>query len=356
MLPQPEPEPKLIFAVPGSITTRTGGSIYDRRVSAALRDRGWNVDIVECSGDFPAPSETDLLALDRVLGSCPDRALVMIDGLIFGAIPGMAARHAARLRLVALVHHPLALETGLGVEAIARYRDAEQRALRCAAGVITTSQPTAAILIRDYAVAPGRITIAPPGTDRPAHRGRDPAQPTIALLAVGAVIPRKGYDVLVEALRQLADLDFACLIIGTTERCPATVAALRAAIRAGGLDHRITLAGEVDDVDRAFANADIFVLPSRYEGYGMVFGEALAHGLPIVATLAGAIPSVVPADAGHLVPVDDPIALADALRGVITEPEHRARLAAGSRRAARDLPDWTDTARLIGEALRKLPD
>jgi len=93
-------------------------------------------------------------------------------------------------------------------------------------------------------------------------------------------------------------------------------------------------------VTAALRDADVFVLPSFHEGYGMVFAEALAHGLPIVATTAGAIPDTVPGDTGLLVPPGDVRALSEALRRVVEDTALRTRLAAAARRAGRRLPDW----------------
>jgi glycosyltransferase involved in cell wall biosynthesis len=342
------------FLVPGAITTRTGGTIYDRRVTRALQECGWHVEIVECPGPFPAPAPADRAAIDDVLASHPDRSIVVIDGLIFGSIPEIAAKHGPRLRLVALVHHPLALETGLAEFHRLAMIDDERAALSHAAAVITTSAITAATLSADYGVDAARLTIAEPGVDRVVPRSIAPGPAVLRLLTVGAIIPRKGHDVLIDALRLIRDLPFSARIVGNEHRAPATTDALKAAIARAGLMPRVILTGEVEDVDAEYANADIFVLPSRYEGYGMVFGEALAHGLPIVATDAGAIPGVVPADAGILVSPDDPAALAAALRDLITEPARYEICATAARNAGQRLPRWCDTARQIAVSLRRL--
>ncbi|WP_146617925.1 glycosyltransferase family 4 protein, partial [Rhodoplanes serenus] len=154
--------------------------------------------------------------------------------------------------------------------------------------------------------------------------------------AVGAVVPRKGYDVLVAALARLADLDWRLTIAGATDRDPATAAALVRQIVDLGLGDRVVVAGAVPDDRLAalYAASDVFVLASRFEGYGMAFSEAVAYGLPVVGTTAGAIPDTVPAGTGLLVPPDDPTALAAALRTLITDEATRTRIAAAARAAA----------------------
>jgi glycosyltransferase involved in cell wall biosynthesis len=156
------------------------------------------------------------------------------------------------------------------------------------------------------------------------------------------LVPRKSHLVLVEALAGIRDLDWRLLCVGSLERNPATTRGVRRMISPAGLARRITLAGEwpPQSVGRAYRAADAFALPSFREGYGMAYAEAMAHGLPVIATTAGAIPETVPRQAGLLVSPGDPAALARALRRVIAQPAAAKRLAAGSRAAGVRLPDW----------------
>jgi len=342
---------RLWFAVPGDIETRTGGTIYDKKVMAELRAAGRAVEHLEWPASFPFPSQEDLAAVAASLAACPDGALVLIDGLAFGTMPALAAAEAARLRLVALVHHPLALESGLPADAANRLRVSEQEALKHARAVIVTSDMTAATLVREFGVRHDRITVATPGIDRPAAAWAPPSNPEPRLLAVGTVTPRKAHDVLVAGLSRIAGLGWHCTVAGSLERAPDTVASLRRQIERRRLGGRIDLIGEIADPTRLYETADIFVLPSRYEGYGMAIAEALAYGIPVVATRVGAIPEVVPETAGILVPPDDPIALSDALRRLIENPSVRRDYADGARAAAGRFAQWRDTAARIGSAL-----
>jgi glycosyltransferase involved in cell wall biosynthesis len=96
------------------------------------------------------------------------------------------------------------------------------------------------------------------------------------------------------------------------------------------------------------------VLPSRYEGFGMAYAEAIAHGLPAIGTTAGAIPEIVPESAGVLVPPDDGPALAAALRHLIESRTARAQLAEGARIAAKSLPTWSESAKLFSDAIERV--
>jgi glycosyltransferase involved in cell wall biosynthesis len=350
--------PDISFAVPGDIETRTGGYIYDRRLMLELRRAGWSVEHLRWAASFPFPTPADVAAAERSLAAHADDSLILIDGLAFGALPELAEAEGQRLQLVALVHHPLALETGLTAALQNQLAQSERRALRMTRAVIVTSKTTAQTLIRDYGVEPERLTVAEPGTDpaqilRPAR-----STPRFApqLLSIGTVTPRKGHDLLVEALAAVVDLPWTCIIAGSLDRSPGTATDLRARIARHGLAARIAMIGEVDDVAALYEKADLFVLPSRHEGYGMAFAEALRHGLPVIGTTAGAIPDVVPHSAGILVPPDDIAALATALRGVIGDPDMLSKLAAGARAAGAALPAWADTAARVATALDKACD
>jgi glycosyltransferase involved in cell wall biosynthesis len=219
--------------------------------------------------------------------------------------------------------------------------------------VITTSPATARLLAADYDVPSDRLSVVEPGTERGATRLRR-SESAIALLSVGAVVPRKGYDVLVAALAKLKHLPWRLVIAGDGERSPETFRRLVANIAALGLTERITLAGTVtaEQLASLYASADLFVLPSRFEGYGMAYAEAIAHGVPVVGTNAGAIPDTVSSGAGVLVPPDDVEALAATLQRLIEDPAERERLAAGARASA--FPSWSGQAALFARVLASL--
>jgi glycosyltransferase involved in cell wall biosynthesis len=345
----------LCFVIPGDLATLTGGYGYDRRVIDELRRAGWKLRHLALGPSFPFPEAADLAAAADSFAALAEGSLVLVDGLAFGALPETAEKEGQRLRLVALVHHPLAEETGLSAATSDALFRSERRALAKTWGVITTSDTTAKRLIERYSVMPERLAVARPGSDR-ASPGpvsmRVPGDP-LRLLSIGTLTPRKGHDLLIEALAHLAELPWTCRIIGSPDRAPATAAELRAQIARHGLEARIILAGEAADLAAEYGAADIFVLASRHEGYGMVFAEAMQHGLPIIATTGGAIPEAVPPSAGVLVPPDDVASLAGALAQLIRDPALRARFAAGARTAALALPSWTDTAREIAAALRR---
>jgi len=343
---------RLVFAYPGDIGTRTGGYGYDRRAIAMLGDLGWTVEWMSLGEGFPNPDAGQLEAAGRRLSDLNDGTLVLIDGLAFGVMDAWANREAGRLKVVALVHHPLALETGLAENRKAELNTREKAALSKTRGVIVTSQTTAAELVAHYAVPEERIVVAIPGMD-PAPLAAGGGDPPL-ILSVGTLTRRKGHDVLIEALERLRNLSWTCRIVGSKSLDADIASELERQISGLGLGDRIELAGQIEDTRAEFAKADIFALASRYEGYGMVFAEALAQGLPIVACAAGAVPDVVPENAGFLVPPDDPEAFAAALRRLLEEPETRVAMADAAAIAGARLPSWRDTALIISEFLETI--
>jgi glycosyltransferase involved in cell wall biosynthesis len=335
---------RLAFAVPGDLATPTGGYGYDRRIIQELRRLGWQVEVADIGDGFPFPTNAqraDALAiLSRMATGCP----LVIDGLAFGTLPEMGVL-GLRTPLVALVHQPLALDPGLAPAQAVTLRETERAALTAAELVVVTSPATARIITADYDVSPQRISVVRPGCD-PVPPASGSSDGVVRLLSVGSIVPIKGYDILLEAVAMLADLPWQLTIAGDRTRDPVTAAALDANIAAYGLTGKVAVLGALqhERIHELYMVSDMFVLASRFEGYGMALSEAIAHGLPVVSTKAGAIPETVPTGAGLLVPPGDATALAQALRRLICDTAERRRLATNARAAAGQFPTWFDSA------------
>ena len=343
----------LALALPGALETLTGGSFYDRRLVESLRGAGHAVAVVTLPEGFPDPGAAVMAQAVAQLEAQPAGRVVIVDGLAFGALPTAAVAGIAA-PLVAMVHHPLAMEPGLkGGVAEALWRR-ERDNLALARHVLVPSGHVAGLLAARYGVPRERITVLEPGVDRPAVLETAKAVPPL-ILSVGLLDPRKGHDVLIAALERLGDLDWRAVIAGTP-RDAAHVAALRGQVATSPMRGRIRLAGRVsmEERDQLYAQASVFALATRYEGYGIVFNEALLAGLPIVSCEVGAVLGTVPSGAGLLVPPDDPAAFAAALRAVLTEDARRVAMAEAARRAGAALPGWETVARRAVEVLAQV--
>ncbi|MDQ0752635.1 glycosyltransferase involved in cell wall biosynthesis [Streptomyces africanus] len=351
------------FVLPGGVddpATPSGGNAYDRRVCLDLPGFGWQVTKHAVAGDWPRPGAAARTELARALSGLPDGAVVLLDGLVACGVPEIVVPEAERLRMVVLVHLPLGDETGLD-PAVAAELDAKERAvLRAVPAVVATSDWAVRRLVAHHGLPPERVHVAAPGADiAPLAPGTDGVS---RLLCVAAVTPRKGQHRLVEALATVAELPWSCVCVGSLTQDPEYVAHLRSLIAEHGLQDRLELAGAQTGaaLDASYATADLMVLTSYAETYGMAVTEALARGIPVMATDVGGLPEAVGRAPdggvpGILVPPENPAAIAAELRCWFGEADVRRRLkgAARSRRAA--LGGWAATAQSLAAVLRRLP-
>ncbi|MFJ4974132.1 glycosyltransferase family 4 protein [Streptomyces coeruleorubidus] len=352
------------FVLPGGVddpATPSGGNAYDRRVCLDLPGFGWQVTKHAVAGDWPRPGAAARTELARALSGLPDGAVVLLDGLVACGVPEIVVPEAERLRMAVLVHLPLGDETGLD-PAVAAELDARERAvLRAVPAVIATSDWAVRRLVAHHGLPPERVHVAAPGADiAPLAPGTDGVS---RLLCVAAVTPRKGQHRLVEALATVTHLPWSCVFVGSLTQDPEYVAHLRSLIAEHGLQDRLELAGPQSGaaLDASYATADLMVLTSYAETYGMAVTEALARGIPVMATDVGGLPEAVGRAPdggvpGILVPPENSAAIAAELRCWFGEADVRRRLkaAARSRRAA--LGGWAVTAQSLAAVLRRLPN
>ncbi|WP_460634005.1 glycosyltransferase family 4 protein [Leifsonia lichenia] len=325
------------FAVPDALDDPervSGGNVYDRRVRDALLADGWDIRTLPVA-------QTDG-SLAHTLGRLPDDAAVLIDGLLVGREPAAIVAHRHRLRMLVLAHM-VAAELG----------DDERDALRSAVCIIATSRWTRAELIAQDAADPRRIVVAHPGTD--AADATVPSASGSRLLCVAAVAAHKGQDLLVTALAGAADIDgWSCTFAGSLATEPEFAAAVRAVAVAGGIADRVAFRGVLTGraLRETYAAADLAVLPSRSESYGMAVADALAHGIPVLTTGVGGISEAVgDGRAAMIVPPDDPWALGLVLRQWWADPARRQGLRAAAMDARGSQPSWAAATQAVAAAL-----
>ena len=344
---------EIFFAIPGDINTQSGGYSYDRRLILELGLQGRSITHLELGASYPNPTNAHASHAASALLALPEDSIVIIDGLALGA---MEAEVVAGLKaqLVALVHHPLALEGDLEPMRRKLLFDSERANLQHAERVIVPSPHTGQLLMTDYSVPPDSITVARPGIDRP--DGTTSLIDPPLILSVGIQVPRKGHDVLLRALSSIKQLRWQAVIAGPALDADYASSLLELAKELDLLG-RVRFAGQVgdDELSALYRSASLFALATRFEGYGMVFGEAMAHGLPIVSCDVGAVSDTVPLAAARLVEPNDPRAFGAALAELLENHVLRAELARAALEAGANLISWKDSAALVGEMLDSLP-
>lgn len=330
----------LTFVVPEGINdaaTPSGGNRYDVRVIEELARRGWRIHVDEVPGTWPLPGARDAAGVGRRLGALPERSVVLIDGLLSCGLATTLLEHARRLTLVLLMHMP-------------QGELAEQRIAQEAAAVVATSPWTRRWLSRSYGIRWDRVHVVEPGVD-PAELAK-PSSHGGRLLQVAAVLSHKGHDVLVDALALLGGTRWQCVCVGAHHADPQFSEQVTARRDRAGLSQQVSFVGPLSGsaLDNAFLRSDVLLAPSLMESYGMVVTEALARGLPVIASDVGGVAEALGVDdtgvrPGILVPPADPVALADALRRWLDDEVLRARLRAAARRRRSTLVGWADAGR-----------
>ncbi len=332
----------------------SGGNTYDRRVCQGLSAAGWSVRTRPVTGAWPQADEADRCALDEVLGSLPDGSVVLVDGLVASANPELMVPASRRLRLVVLLHMPL------GHQAFGNSsREHECAVLSAAAAVVTTSRWCRAWVLEAYRLDPTRVWVAEPGVDdadraNGSDRGGN-------FLCVASVTPAKGYDVLLAALTQVADLEWRCQCVGALDRAPDFVAELGRRADAAGVADRMVVGGPRTGaaLDASYAAADALVLASRAETYGMVVTEALARGLPVLASDVGGVSEALGrapdgTRPGLLMPAGDVESLAASLRRWLSDADLRESLREAARQRRIGLTSWSETTDRIARVLMEV--
>jgi glycosyltransferase involved in cell wall biosynthesis len=342
----------IALLVPGPFDAISGGYIYDRRLVAGLRALGHAVQVVELAGHHPLPDEAAFAAARAALTAVPEGTRIVVDGL---GLPSFAplAEELAQRKAVGLIHHPTALEHGNPGAVRDALREAERAIFPRLARLVATSPLTARRLIPEFGADAARIGVVEPGTD-PAPRCTGSGGEGCMILAIGALIPRKGHDVLMRALATLPDLDWTLTIVGAA-RDPVHAQQLAAVAEELGIAQRTSFAGEVDGaaLDSLWRRADMFALASHWEGYGMAVAEALARGVPVAITAGGALAELLPPEAGVVSSPGDAASLGRAMRRPIFDPELRAAMAEAAWQAGQKLPRWEDRATAFLAELEK---
>ncbi len=331
--------------VPTPFSAISGATLYDRRMAECLRAVGHEVDIVELSGRFPDADQPAVDAAHETWARLGADSVPMIDGAALTAFGGLVAALGPR-RATALIHHPASLETSASEASRQRLRSIETSLFEAPRHLVVTSEQTAERLVGEFGARRERITVISPGIGEPPRSPAHTERPTCSILSVGALIPRKGHDVLLRALSLLFDLDWKLTIVGTADRDPVHAQGLLALAEELRIARQVAFAGEVggEALEALWQDADLFALASWSEGYGMALAEAMRRGLPVAVTATGAAPTLVSPDAGVVCAPGDVSQLAKAMRRLIFDRNLRRDVAETAWQCARSLPSWHDQA------------
>ncbi|HEY0604355.1 MAG TPA: glycosyltransferase family 4 protein [Herpetosiphonaceae bacterium] len=344
---------RVAFITVGDARRHTGGYLYHARVFAGLRAQGFAIDEISAS----AAPLADQLAAAPAFGATfePQRYdVVVIDALARGVCGPWIEGWRALRPVVAMVHQLPSVAEAEPAQ-IEREQTLEAPLLMADCLIAVSEHGRKILLARG--VAAERIAVISPGFDRlpsqPAQESRCRApDERLRVLCVAQWIARKGLTTLLAAWEQLETTNAVLELIGEIAADPEYAAEVRAHVARIPAERVIVRGAVTDDaLQQAYCSADLFVLPSRFEGYGMVYAEALAHGLPIIACDVGPVPALITRQAGIFVSPDDPAALAQALARVLHDPLLRAQLAAGATSRAAALPSWDDTTRRFAQVL-----
>ena len=329
--------------VPGPLATDSGGHHYDRRMAEGLRALGHDIQVVELEGRLPDPDQAAIYAARSAWAALPATGKKLIDGLALPAFAGLPLH-----QVTALIHRPASLETSLPAETAQRLHATEATLFHDIPRLVVTSDQTAERLARDFGTPRDRIDVIVPGIgDLPRCYGS--AEPVCQILSVGALITRKGHDVLLRALSRLFDLDWQLIIAGSADRDPVHANGLRALAEELNIAQRVRFTDDVTET--LWANTDLFALTSYLEGYGVAIAEALRRGLPVAVTNVGAVPTLVGPEAGVVCAPGDIEQLSKALRRLIFDRTLLRDMAEVAWQSAQSLPPWNEQAARLATLL-----
>lgn len=343
---------------------RTGGWIYNRQLIDWLDRHLGGVAEMTVPVCFPAPDAAVLAEIAALFDAIEPGAVLVMDH-IYGCML-LPVLHDRPFKLVLIYHHAMVEERGAGLlpshPQRARSEGAggtgqnatEQSALQLASAIVVTSDESREYVTRHYGIAAQKIITGKPGND-PAPQSPAHEAGAWHLLCVGAVIPRKRYEFLVEVLAKLERSDWSLTIVGNSERYPEYAADLQGLIDAGGLSGHIELTGELTTpaLEAVWGRTHLYVASSFYEGYGMAISEALCRGVPVISTPSGAVAGWA-GEAATLVDADDPQDMAARIAAMMSDIATYGAARKKAMRFAAALPSWQENMAQVGEGLKRL--
>jgi glycosyltransferase involved in cell wall biosynthesis len=305
------------FLIPGEFSKLTGGYVYDRYITAGLIKKGHNVTIHQLEEDFPFPGEKSIDQCAEIFRQIPAGEPVIIDSLAFGPMYPVLSGDHGKHPIVALMHLPLTLNPGYSSHQKNQLKQMEKSAFPLANKIVVTSEYTAR-MVSQLGVSFSDIEVIIPGVEAIGPKPSYPSNPR-RLLCVASYLPSKGQDILIKALSPLISKDWILDCYGQQDLDRDYVTSLFSLVRDNNLNDRVFIHGPAsgEELSAAYLDAELFILPSVFETYGMVLTEALAHGVPVITTTGGGIPETVPPSMGKFFNPGDVYALHSILESLL---------------------------------------
>jgi glycosyltransferase involved in cell wall biosynthesis len=330
--------------LPANVRHRSGGNVYNERLAEALRAQGVEVSVCMLDGRWPTGTDRDRNRFAAALAG-EDQAIYIVDGLIASGVPTeIETATAAGHRVWVLLHMSPSAEDPL-----------EARALRAATGLLCTGSRAAEAA---GSLGLSNVHLATPGVHRPSTAPRSPRDAGSApphFIMVGALLPNKDQVFFVDVLARIKDLAWTAALVGSTKADPSYSAAVQERILRNGLGKRVETTGELSGLalEKQWLRADLSLLISHSESFGMVVQESLAHGIPVVVRKGtGAVEALGAHGAGEAIDLSAGIEpLEKLLRRWLGDPALREAWRPAADTAGRALPRWEDTAREVVRAV-----
>jgi len=342
----------LHFLIPGDIDTLSSCYIYDKRLVEGLKKKGHDVEVYRLGDDFPFPSEDSLNHCHKVIKSIPSAEPIIIDSLAFGTIPSILKEVSATNPIVALIHLPLSMDPNYSAYQRTLFTSPEMEAFSLATKFVVSSEYTFEILL-NLGIEAHKINLIIPGIDHFPQKKNYPEKPA-KLLSIANLCRSKDHAILVRALTALKDKDWVLHCYGNLDMDRDCLADFQAMIRKNSLQKKIlvhaTISGK--ELSDAYLDADLFVHPSDFEIYGMALAEALAHGIPVIASTGGGICKTVPAKMGQFFKPSDVYGLQSILEELFENPDVYKKLYTQALTFAKNAQTWEKSADLFEEAIK----
>ncbi|ERG88506.1 MAG: glycosyltransferase [halophilic archaeon J07HX5] len=343
----------------------SGGFLYDRRVVQGLRDRGHAVTTVAVPRRSYTRNLLDSVSQSvwRQLTALADNVdIILEDELCHPSLVGPNLRLRRRESsppIVSIVHHLRSSEDWSPLRTRV-YRTVERAYLLTADAFVYNSHTTRETV--ESLIGPTTGVLAPPGRDhlqpavtREQIRARAHNEGPVELLFVGSIVERKGLETLLKGLAAL-ELPWSLTIVGDTTIDRAYTEQLQSLVKQLAVGDRVTMTGRVPQsrLNELYEQCQILTVPSQYEGYGIVYLEAMGHGLPAVGTRAGGASEVInDGTTGALITPGDVSALTNAVARLAADRDRLAAHALAARAAFDDHHTWDETAGAVATFLRR---